>query len=252
MTAIRCPKCKLINKEEARRCRRCSTPLSLKTEEMDHKSRISGRAVGYMVVTVIALSALCIYGFYGNSKSAASSVVGVSGTTPGINNKAVATSGTPVITPVNKELEEVKVLHRDFIAKFDQNAADRKGEGLKKNQALAYDTLIMLRGKQTEIFEASAQKYLDDFSKLVQQYYNQAVKYNSESVSLVEVNNRARSEVEQIRKDPSLTQEEKTIRISHIVKDDDSEFQRAGVNARDIDETVKSIRDLSKSDARQQ
>jgi hypothetical protein len=251
MASIRCPKCKLINTEETRRCRRCNALLSPGTKERAHKSQISGRTVCYLVVVVIAVSALCIYGFYGNSNNTtnktSSQAAGVSGT-----NGVAAANGTVVTTPASKDFEEVKELHRDFVAKFDQNAADRKGEGRKKNQELAYETLTQLRGKQSKVYEASAQKYLDDFYRLVQQYYDQAVRFNSDSAYLLEVNNRARSEVERVRKDPSLTQEEKTLRISHIVKDDDSEQARASVSAKDIGETIKALRNLSGSDAKQQ
>jgi hypothetical protein len=246
MTATRCPKCKLINAEETRRCRRCNTLLSPGTKEKAHTSQISGRTVCYLVVVVMTVSALCIYGFYGHSDNtsnkASNPAAGVSGA-----NGVTAASGTVATTPVSKEFDEVKELHRDFVAKFDQNAADRKGEGRKKNQELAYETLSQLRDKQSKTYEASAQKYLDDFYRLVKQYYDQAIQYNSDSVYLEEVNNRARSEVERVRKDPSLSQEEKALRISHIVKDDDSEQQRASVSAQDMAETIKSLRDLSGS-----
>jgi len=206
-----------------------------------------------LILAVGAISALCIYGFYGHSKNASVPEVGVAGIAgvAGIDG-GTATSGVAKMTPASKEFTEVKELHRDFITKFDKNVADRKGEGLKKNQTLAYETLILLKAKQNEVFEPGAQKYLDDFTNLVQQYYDQVVRYNSESIYLSEVNNKSRSEVERIRKDSSLSQEEKASRISHIVKDDDSEFQRATISANDLDGTVKSIRNLSDSGTEQQ
>jgi hypothetical protein len=238
MSTIRCPKCKLINKEKERRCRRCGAPLSLETDGngVNSKSMKWARAARYLAVPIIAVvSVLCIFGFYRYSKG-----VSDPGAGPAVTSKAIEKS-----TSVNRELEEAKKLNRDFIAQLDRNAADHKGDGLNKNQTLAFDTMMLLKEQQNKLADPAAREYLDEFCRLVEKYYDQMVRYNSESAHLTAVRHRIQAERERVLQDSSLSPEEKSAKQADLWNENASETQLTTVKAGDIDETVKSLRNLS-------
>src|SRR5271157_1021621 len=127
MNTIRCPQCRLINMEDVRRCRRCGTSLSSATQQKSLASyfRTSNRAARYWVILLIAIvSVAFIYGFYSHLIEFSTPRSGFSATDKEAKRSA----------PANRELEEVKKLHREFLARLDQNMADRKGRGFGKNQ----------------------------------------------------------------------------------------------------------------------
>jgi hypothetical protein len=228
----------LINMENVRRCRKCGAPLSPNTEGPPSDTRTPGfnRASRYLAIPLIAIvSVLCIYGFYRHSKG-----VSIPGAEVAGKNKAIAVS-----VPANDELEGVKKLNREFMDRIDQNAADPKGEGLTKNQTLAADTMAALKEQQNKLTDSAAQKYLDDFCSLVEKYHSQVVRLNSETARLAEVRQRITSEIEQVRQDPSLSPEDKISRQADIRSELDDESQGAGIIANDMDETLKSLRNLS-------
>jgi hypothetical protein len=238
MTAIRCPECRLINIENVRRCRRCGTPLSPDAEgEIPASVSVKcSRAARHLAVPVIAIvSLLWIYACYKHSKDVPSPGAGLAGT-----NTAIAESA-----PTNEQLEGVKRLSRDFMARLDQNAADPKGDGLRKNEALAFDTMEELKEQQNRTTDPAARDYLDDLYRLVEKYHDQVVRLNSEIARLAEVRQRITNEIEQVRQDPSLSPEDKISRQAEIRSELDSESRGTDSAANDIDVTVKSLRNLS-------
>jgi hypothetical protein len=237
MSVIRCPKCKLINMENVRRCRRCSTALSLDKngDVVGSKSLNFNQTARHLAIPVIVIvSLLCIYGYYGHSKDASSSGAGLAET-----NKVIVKSA-----PANRELEEVKKLNQDFLAKLDQNMSDRQGEGFHKNQTLAYDTTMMLQEKQSKLTDAAALKHFGEFYRLVSKYYDQLVRFNSETAHLAEVRQRTISEIEHVHQDPSIPSEYKDSREADLGLNVINKFQERNVIANDINETVKSLRNL--------
>ncbi len=242
MGVIRCPKCKLINMENVRRCRRCGTPLSsVKSgDALDSKSLNFNRAARYWAIPVIVIvSLLCIYGYYRHSKSVSISEAGLAET-----NKVIVKSA-----PANRELEEVKKLNQNFLAKLDQNMSDSQGEGFKKNQTLAYDTMMALQEEQNKLTDAAALKHLGEFYRLVSKYYDQLVRFNSETAHLAEVRQRTISEIEHVQQDPSMPSENKDSREADLGLKVINKFQERNIIANDINETLKSLRNLSASGA---
>jgi len=238
MNTIRCPQCRLINMEDVRRCRRCGTALSSATQQKSLGSyfRTSNRAARYWVIPLIAIvSVACIYGFYSHSTEVSTPRSGFAATDKEAKRNA----------PATREPEEVKKLHREFVARLDQNMADRKGKGFGKNQTLAFETLTLLREQQKKTANPSTQKYLNEFCSLVEKYYDQLVRYNSESAHLQEVGQRGRQVRFRVLGDPTLSPDEEASRQVDLRNENVSEARSATVSTTDIDETVKALRDLS-------
>ena len=247
MNTIRCPKCKLINTENVHRCRRCGTSLSSdkNADVSDSKSMNSSRAARYWAVPVIVTVALlCIYVYFRSSQS-----IPISGTALAETNNSATSQVTAKTTSANRELEEVKKLNRDFLGRLDQNMSDRQGEGFKKNQTLAYDMMMTLQEEQSKLTDAAALKHCGEFSRLVNTYYDQLVRFNSDKAHLADANQRVSSEIEQIQQDPSLSDEEKFSRKRDLKgKNFDDALKYSG-SANGIEETVKSLRNLLASGA---
>jgi hypothetical protein len=238
MSAIRCPKCQLINDENARRCRRCETPLSQDTkgDVVNPKSPNFNRTARKLVIPVIAIVVLlCIYGFYRYSASASGSEVEHAGI-----NKATAKS-----TPGNGDLEEMIKLNQDFLAKLDQNTPNHVGDGLNKNQTLAFDTLTSLKERLKKITDSAALKYSGEFYRLLEKYHGQVVRFNEESTRLAKVRQRFASEINNLRSDPSMSAEDKNSKQADLTRELEREFQRSSITADDAAETVKSLRNIS-------
>jgi hypothetical protein len=241
MSAMRCPKCELINGSNARLCRRCGTSLSSTTGVNASDSRVPNlkQAARRLVIPAIAIiSALCIYGLCRYAQSDVNY-----GTGPARAKKAIQKS-----LQANSEFEEVRKLNQDFIAQLDKNLADRNGKGLAENQPLAFDTLMSLKQRKDKISDPIAQKYLDELCRLVDKYYDQVVRYNSESAHLAEVDRRIRSEMENIRQDSSLLREDMLAKQRTLRGKLYEETQECSVTSFDLNETVKYLRDLSVMD----
>ena len=247
MNTIRCPKCKLINSESVHRCRRCGTSLSSDRngDVSDSKSLNSSRAARHWAIPVIVTVALlCIYVYFRSSQS-----IPISGTALAETNNSATNQVTAKTTPANRELEEVKKLNQDFLGRLDQNMSDRQGEGFKKNQTLAYDMMMTLQEEQNKLTDAAALKHWGEFSRLVNTYYDQLVRFNSDKAHLADANQRVSSEIEQIQQDPSLSDDEKFSRKRDLKgKNFDDALKYSG-SANDIEETVKSLRNLLASGA---
>jgi|WetSurMetagenome_2_1015567.scaffolds.fasta_scaffold134036_2 hypothetical protein len=226
----------------ARSCRRCGAPLSSDKNGgvSDSKSLNANRTTRHLAIPVIVIvSLLCIYGYYRHSQSVSSSGPG-----PAEANKVIATSA-----PANRELEEVKRLNQDFLGRIDQNMADRQGEGFKKNQTLAYDTMMTLQEEQNKLTDAAALKHLGEFSRLVNTYYDQLVRFNSDKAHLADANQRISSEIEQIQQDPSLSDDDKFSRKRDLKRKNFDDAQKYSGSSNDIEGTVKSLRNLLASGA---
>ncbi len=224
--------------KDVRRCRRCGTSLSSATQQKSLASffRVSNWAARYWVIALIAIvSAACIYGYYSHSTEVSTRRSGLAATAKAPEKSA----------PANRELEEVKKLNREFVARLDQNMADPKGKGFSKNQTLAFKTMTLLREQQKKTANPSAQKYLNAFCSLVEKYYNQLVRYNSESAHLLEVRQRVSQVRYRVLGDPKLSPDEEASRRVELRNGNVSEALLTSVSVTDIDETVKALRDLS-------
>jgi hypothetical protein len=230
MSTIRCPKCKLINKATAGHCRRCSTPLALNSN-----SPRPNRAVWRVSIPVIGIVlALSLYAFYRHSPEAAARLPGLTETSKPVVGKVSA----------NQDIEIVKKLSRDFIAGLDQNMANHNSDGLKANQTLAFSTMRQLKEQQNILADPAALEYLNEFSRLVETYYDHTVRYNSEIVRFEEVRQRSSSRRQRILQDSSLSPEEKSAKQLELWEENASEEKATGALSNKVDETVKSLRNM--------
>ncbi len=152
----------------------------------------------------------------------------------------------PKNTPSNGEFEAIRGIYRDFIARLDQNAADRnKDQCLGKNQTLAYDTLELLKEKKSKITDHAAEKFLDEFSSLIEKYYSQLVRFNSETTQLAQANQGITNQIQRVREDSSLSAEEKVTKHADLVIQMPRESQERTITAKSVSETEESLRKLS-------
>jgi hypothetical protein len=240
MGTIKCPQCKLVNNDDTRNCRRCGTPLFDKKGANNASAPILSRPSGRLIILIIvAVAALGLYSYFSRSKNLSSSQTEIAG-----KDKALTKS-----LPSNSELESVKALHRDFIARLDQNAIDpNKSNGLKKDQTLALDTMMSLKDKKVKITDPAADKFLDEFSRRVEKYYNQLVQFNSDTAHIEEVSQGIASQIRHVREDASLSPEVKAAKHADLVTQLPNESKERSISARQIEETVKSLRNLSVSE----
>jgi hypothetical protein len=230
MSTIRCSKCKLINKDTARHCRRCRTPLA-----HDSNSPHPHRAVWRVSIPVIGIVlVLGLYVFYRHSPDAAAPLPGHTEITKSVVGDA----------PANQDMEKVKKLSRDFIASLDQNMANHNGDGPKANQTLAFNTMRQLKEQQDVLADLVALEYLDEFSRLVEIYYDQTVRYNSEIVRFAEVRQRSSSSRQRILQDSSLSTEEKSAKQLELWEENAREERATGALSIKIAETVESLRNM--------
>ncbi len=237
MDSIRCPKCRLINKENSRRCRRCGAALSpgnagkVQITKPQNVGRIN------LSIAVPAFGILCLLGIYESNKysngplDSKPATVSVSKTEAG---------GAPVI----RDLQLMEKLHQEFMAQLFRNMADRNGEGFKKNQVLASEEIKLLNQKQYGLTDPAAQSFFHDFYRLVEKFNAQLIEYNSETIHLADIRQQINSEIQKVQDDPSLTPEEKL----SIKRDLNGRFfdesQATTVKSSDIDETVNALRGL--------
>jgi len=222
MSTMRCPKCKLINGGNARRCRRCGTPISSAT---GYKPLNLNPGVRNFVIALIAIISLtCIYGFYRHSKDVSTSHAGLAGKDNGPGKNV----------PANRGFEEVKKLKQDFMACIDQNTASPESEGLNKNQTLAFETLTHLQEQQAKVSDPAMQEYLNEFQRLVKKYYSQLARYKSQSDHRQEAKPRT-----------GRTRFRNLAGLSQADRWNENAGGDGLTTADDIDETVKAIRNLS-------
>jgi hypothetical protein len=173
----------------------------------------------------------------------------------GVNQyrKGALYAGAPLVTtnkemgesaPVNRELEEAKQLHRDFIARLDRNMIDHTGESLNESQTLAFNTMMQLKDQKNKYMNPAALKYFNKFYRLVEKYYDQLVQYNSDSAHLTEVRQRIRAERTHLVEDTSLSLEARSSKLTKLWEENAGESQFTTVSAGDINKTVQSLRNL--------
>jgi len=200
------------------------------------KSARLGRAALRLALPIVAvIFALGVYGYRGLSTKDSQHGIGV----------VKANEWEARGTRANHELEAVKRLNRDFLAALDRNMADRHGKGYKINQALAYDTMMAMQKDQAELTDAGARKYLGELNALVNRYYDQLVRFNSEQADLAKLNGQISGEIERIQQDASLSDEEKYSRKRDLKNSYFDASQKYSITSRDLDETVKLLRNLS-------
>jgi hypothetical protein len=241
MSVIRCPKCKLINNEDIRRCRKCGAPLPSKNDPNAYRpgSLNFDRAARHWAVPfVVVVAVLCIYGFYRYSQGAPKVVIQPTAEAAGTSKSIVKS------VPENGDLDVVKKLHQDFVARLDQNMADRGGEGFKKNQTLASETMALLNQQQNNLNDPVAQTRLGELQRLMEKYNAQLIQYNSETLHLAEVRNQVDTEIANLQKNSSLTPEERISRKHDLNGKYFDEAQACSINSKDLDETLNSIRNL--------
>jgi hypothetical protein len=224
----------LINQENARLCRRCKTRLSAKAIR-ESKTRGFNRATSFWAILVIAIVLVpCLYGFYKYWKGDSDAKIALAATQKGIEKSV----------PVNWELEEVKRLHKDFISRLDQNMSDRAGKGFDQNQTLAFHAMTQLKEGQNKYTDPAAQEYFYRFFRLVEKYYDQLVRYNSDSAHTAEARERIRTERDLILNDPSLSPESRSSKLAELWDQKTSESKSASISIGEINETVQSLRNL--------
>jgi hypothetical protein len=230
VSTTRCPKCKLINRDTVGHCRRCNTPLAVNS-----KSPQLNRAVWLAAIPVIVIVlALGRSAFYRYSPDASAPLPGLAESSRVVGKAASA----------NQEMDKVKRLSRELIAGLDQNMANRNGDGLKKNQTLAFNTMKQLKEQQDILTNPAALRYLNEFGRLVETYYDQIIQYNSEISHFEEVRQRSRSSRQRILKDSSLSPEEKSAKQLELWEENAGEEKLSGALSSKMDETVKSLRNM--------
>lgn len=239
MSVIRCPKCRLVNREKIRRCRRCGTvlPGAAEIKAAEVRALSMHRAIRRWVVPVLGvITILCLYGFYRHRTGSYG---------PG-DAVAATTKTMETIVRENRDLEFVRNLHSDFIAKLDQNMADREGRGYTLNQPLASETMKLLDQNRDKIKDPLAQKCLDEFYSLVEKYNAQLIQYNSDIINRGELKKQTNDEIERIQQDASMTPEERAAKTRDLNgKFFDTIQKEETVNNIDIVETAKSLRNLA-------
>ena len=236
MASIKCPKCKLVNKENTKSCRRCGTSLAVAKGRTVPKTGSHNRFAGRYVIPVVVIGCLlCVYGFYRHSQNPSRPESGLTRA----NKTAVENRNTN-----SPELEGVKKLNRDFLDRLDKNSADRRIDGLSQNQTLALDTMMVLREQQNKLTEPSAIEYLDKFYELVEGYHGQVVRFNSETARLTQANQEITNEIKRVREDTNLSAEDKTSRQAEPITRLPSESQDRSVSAQQINDTVEALRKL--------
>jgi hypothetical protein len=187
---------------------------------------------GLTLVGIAVVPVLGMFGLIRHSKNSSNRQSGVD-----TANKAISDNA-----PANPELREVKMMHQDLLALLDQNM--NEGEGYKKNQTLAFDTMMSLQKEQMKLSNASAQKYLGELNRLVSRYYDQLAQYNSETDQLRELNLQSAKEADSIEQDPSLSEDEKFSRKRAIKNSAFDKALERTVDNKDIGETAKTLHDL--------
>jgi hypothetical protein len=235
---IKCPECRLINWNHASRCRRCGNPLSQGTGEQSLISRFwdRKRSVFCWAIPVIAMVLVpCLSGLHKDRGE-----VSVPGTAIPAPKQRIEKS-----IAVNRELEEMKQLQRDFITRLDQNMDDHTGAGLNENQTLAFNMMRQLKERENKYTDPAALEYLKKFYGQVRKYYDQLVQYNSDSAHLAEFRQRIQRERNLVLKDTTLSPEDRRSKLTELWDQNAAESQLTSVSTRDIEETVRSLRDLS-------
>lgn len=233
MRTTRCPKCKLINSDTAGFCRRCNTRLAPNANSPQPNQAVWRIAIPVIVIIL----ALGLYAFYKHSPNASTPMPGLTE-----SNKVIVK-----VASTNQDLEKVKKLSRDFIAGLDQNMANHNVDGLKTNQTLAFNTMGQLKEQQDVLTDPAALKYLNEYCRLVETYYDQVVRYNSEIARFEAVREQSRTNRQRILKDSSLSTEEKSAKQLELWEENAGEEKATGTLSNKIDETVKSLRNMASS-----
>lgn len=235
MSSKRCPECRLVHAANSENCRRCGASLHPPGNGMSGDGG-SGRGNRRRLVAAAAvLVVVFAAGYAWNRGGAAGSAAE---TVPETGGGPQGAAGPPP-----REAEEVKALCRDFAGRMDRNMSDRAGRGFELNQALANETLKLVRERQVD--DPAARERLDRFSVLLDKYYGQLASYNADNERLGAEYERLNRDTESIQKDPDLSAEEKIERQRALRRSYFDAADRTRVTSRDIDATMLSLRSLA-------
>jgi hypothetical protein len=241
MSFNKCPICHLVNEAGAQCCRRCGALLDREGTVSEKSTNFKSSFRAIAVPAIIILVILCIYSSWKPSIIASNPQISIAAK----NETQIKGS------PTGAQPDEVKTLRQDFLAQLDRNMNDRNGEGSKKNQILASDTIKLLQSKRNVLVDASAQQPLNELDHLVNKYYDQLVKYNMESSYIIETSLDIQKQLDDMQKDSSLSDKERLSRKNELKFEIFNTSIGRTVSSNDIDETVKSIRNLQSSSTAQ-
>ena len=114
---------------------------------------------------------------------------------------------------------------------------------------MAFDMMMTLQEERNKLTDAAAQKYLVNCTAWLTGITISWFASTRKKRIWPMLNQRVSSEIEQIQQDPSLSDDEKFSRKRDLKRKYFDESQKYSVSAKDIDETVKSLRDLLASGA---
>lgn len=234
MSAIKCRECRLVNKAEARVCRRCGAPLYPDPKAAGSQSSSFGK-LGRMVAipAIIVIVILSIYTLNRNPKEGTKSESASRGNDTFIEGN----SETPT--------KNAKELSRSFVDQMDQNLHNRDGKGFEKNQILTAETLNLLREQVSGSSNPEEQGHWDEFTRLLEQYHDQLTKYNTDNAYLASAYDRMNADIERIQADPDLSPEQKTIREKSLRLNYHDETERIRISPADISATEQALRVLA-------
>jgi hypothetical protein len=235
MSVIKCRECRLVNKGEARECRRCGAPLYLDPKAAGSQS-ISFGKLGRIVAipAIIVIVMLSIYALNRNAKGGAKSESVSRGNVTAIEGNSA--------TPTSKK---AIVLSRSFVVQMDQNLSDRDGKGFQKNQILAAETLKLLKEQVNGSLNPEEQSHWDEFTRLLERYHEQLAKYNADNVYLASAYERTNADIARVQADPDLSPEQKAIREKGLRLNYHDEAEQIRIAPADIDATEQALRALT-------
>ena len=235
MSAIKCRECRLVNKVEARVCRRCGAPLHPEAKVAGSKSSSFGKLGRLAAIPVIiAIVVLSIYALNRDTKAVGSSESASRGS--GISIEGNSSAPT---------FQNAKEFSRSFVDQMDQNLYNRDGKGFEKNQILAAETLKLVRERGDGSPNSEEQTHLDEFTRLLERYSDQLAKYNTDNAYLAAAYERTNTDIERIEADPDLSPEQKTTREKALRLNYHDETERIRIAPEDIRTTEQALRALA-------
>jgi hypothetical protein len=240
MTATRCPKCQLVNMENAKRCRRCRTSLKTKVKPDASEQKLPWFKTPsvFLPLTAALLVFLGLSAYYIFRDSPADANLSSAVT---ITKAKPADSGDP-------GLRELRALYQDFIVRLDQNLANTRVNAIAANQSLVLEVQTKIGELQRKNGEAAVQRYGDEFALLLKQYADLCLRHDSESARLAEEKGKIDSEIAQVRQDTSLTEEARVARMVDLRRKLAVENGQSSIGAQDFDRVIESLRNFKMPD----